>query len=149
MSVPTIAPYFPFRRIKIINQSVTAQADTAHIQVQPDKRFTPICQGCGCAETSIHSWTQRRVRDLSIATAQVWLDCRYRKIICSNCQAIHVEDLEPFHRHMRVTRRMAHYIYQLCQYMTFSEVARHLIWIGKRSKTSTNIIWSAITASRI
>ena len=35
MSVPTIAPYFPFRRIKIINQYVTAQADTAHIQVQP------------------------------------------------------------------------------------------------------------------
>ena len=126
MSVPTIAPYFPFRRIKIINQCVTPEADTAHIQVQPDKRFTPICQGCGYTEAAVHSWTQRRVRDLSMATAQVWLDCRYRKIICSHCHAIHIEDLELFHPHMRVTRRMARYIYQLCQYMTVSEVARHL-----------------------
>ena len=33
MSVPTIAPYFPFRRIKIINQVVTAKADAAHTLV--------------------------------------------------------------------------------------------------------------------
>ena len=126
MSMPTIASYFPFRRIKIINQSVTAEADTAHIKVQPDRRFAPICHGCGLADAPIHSWTRRRVRDLSMATAQVWLDCRYRKIICSHCHAIHIEDLELFHPYMRVTRRMAHYIYQLCHFMTVSEVARHL-----------------------
>lgn len=126
MSVPTITPYFPFRRIKIINQSVTAEADTALIQVHPDKRFAPICHGCGYANTAVHSWTKRRIRDLNMATAQVWLDCRYRKIICSQCQAIHIEDLELFHPYLRVTRRMARYIYQLCQFMTASEVARHL-----------------------
>ncbi len=30
MSVPTIAPYFPFRRIKIIKQNVTPEAGAAH-----------------------------------------------------------------------------------------------------------------------
>ncbi len=76
MSVPTIALYFPFRRINIINQCVTAEAGKAHIQMQPDKRFTLICQGCGYTEAAVHSWSQRRVRDLSMATAQIWLDCR-------------------------------------------------------------------------
>ncbi|MBC8432752.1 MAG: hypothetical protein H8D96_12640 [Desulfobacterales bacterium] len=42
MSVPTIAPYFPFRRIKIVNQTVTPEATAAQIHVQPDKRFQPI-----------------------------------------------------------------------------------------------------------
>ena len=126
MSVPTIASYFPFRRIKIIHQTVTTEADAAYIQIQPDKRFVPLCHGCGFTGGGVHSWTQRRVRDLSMASARVWLDCHYRKIICSNCQGIHIEDLELFHPYLRVTRRMAHYIYQLCQYMTVSEVARHL-----------------------
>lgn len=126
MSVPTIAPYFPFRRIKIISQSVTADADLALIQLQPDERFIPLCHGCGCTSAVVHSWTQRRVRDLNMATAQVWLDCHYRKVFCPHCQGIHTENLEVFHPYSRVTQRMAHYIYQLCQYMTVSEVARHL-----------------------
>ena len=126
MSVPTIAPYFPFRRIKIMSQSVTAEAEAAHLLMQPDKRFVPVCHGCGLPAAAVHSWTRRRVRDLNFATAQVWLECRYRKIFCSRCRGIHIEDLELFHPHMRVTVRMARYIYELCQYMTVSEVARHL-----------------------
>jgi hypothetical protein len=43
MSGVSIAPYFPFRRIKIINQSVLADASEARIQVKPDKRFQPVC----------------------------------------------------------------------------------------------------------
>ena len=126
MSVPTIASYFPFRRIKITNQNVTADAKAAFLQMQPDLRFAPICHGCGFAAAAVHSWTKRRVRDLNLATAQVWLDCRYRKVFCPQCQGIYIEDLEVFHPYLRVTARMARYIYDLCQYMTVSEVARHL-----------------------
>ena len=126
MSVPTIASYFPFRRIKIINQTVTAKADAAHLLMQPDKRFVPVCHGCGLPAAAVHSWTRRRVRDLNMAAARVWIDCRYRKIFCPRCRGIHIEDLQLFHSHMRVTARMARYIYELCQYMTVSEVARHL-----------------------
>jgi len=126
MSVPSIAPYFPFRRIKIIKQTVTAEATEAHIQVQPDKRFLPICHGCGKPATAVHSWTQRKIRDLSLATARTWVTCRYRKVFCARCHGIHIEDLQLFHPYLRVTRRLARYIYQLCQLMTVSEVARHL-----------------------
>jgi transposase len=126
MSVPTIAPYFPFRRIKIVNQNVTTGADTAHLLMQPDKRFVPVCHGCGLPAAAVHSWTRRRVRDLNIAAARVWLDCQYRKIFCPRCRGIHIEDLELFHPYLRVTRRMAQYVYQLCRMLTVSDVARHL-----------------------
>jgi hypothetical protein len=44
MSDLTIAPYFPFRRIKIINQSVDIDASKASIEILPHKLFKPV--GC-------------------------------------------------------------------------------------------------------
>ena len=126
MSELTIAPYFPFRRIKIINQSVELDATKASIEILPHKRFKPVCHNCGHKADRAHSWAKRRVRDLNLATAQVWLDCHYRKLYCPVCQQICVEDLELFDPYIRVTRRLAYYIYQLCQMMTVAEVARHL-----------------------
>jgi transposase len=90
MSVATIAPYFPFRRIKIINQQVLPDAREARIEAQPDKRFYPICQCCGQKASGIHSWTQRTIRDLNLATAKVWLTCQYRKLFCANCHRISI-----------------------------------------------------------
>jgi len=126
MSVPTIASYFPFRRIKIINQRVLHDATEARIQAQPDKRFQPICQCCGQKASGTHSWTQRTIRDLNLASAKVWLTCQYRKLFCANCQKISIEDLKLFHPYLRVTHRLALYIHQLCQFMTVSDVANHV-----------------------
>ncbi len=126
MSVPTITPYFPFRRIKIINQTVLANASESRIVAQPSKRYRPVCHGCGQKACGTHSWAERTVRDLSIATARVWIKCRYRKLFCPQCKGVRIEDLELFDPYLRVTQRMARYIYQLCQMMTVSEVARHL-----------------------
>jgi len=39
---------------------------------------------------------------------------------------VRIENLELFHSYLRVTDRMARYVYQLCHMMTVSEVARHL-----------------------
>jgi transposase len=136
MSGLSIAPYFPFRRIKIINQSVLPDASESRIQVQPDKRFQPICHCCGQKACGVHSWAERTVRDLNMATTRVWIRCRYRKLICPQCQGIHVEDLELFHPYLRVTKRLTQYIYQLCSFMTVTEVARHL---GIDWKTVKNI----------
>lgn len=126
MSGLSIAAYFPFRRIKIVSQDVTGQATEAHIKAEPDKRFHPICHQCGKPAPKVHSWTQRKIRDLSICAARVWVTCRYRKVLCTRCQAVHIEDLELFHPYLRVTARLARYVYQLCQVMTVSEVAKHL-----------------------
>lgn len=136
MSEPSIAPYFPFRRIKILNQTVTSEAAEAHIQAQPDKRFQPICQTCGHRASGTHSWTQRKIRDLNFATARMWIICRYRKVFCAHCHGIHIEDLDLFHPYLRVTSRLARYIYQLCRLMTVSEVSQHL---GIDWKTVKNI----------
>ena len=126
MSVPSIAPYFPFRRIKIISQSVNSQATVAHIQVKPDKRFQPICHECGQPAAGVHSWVQRKIRDLNMAATQLWVTCHYRKVFCAHCHGIHIEALNLFHPYLRVTLRLAHYVYQLCRVMTVSEVAQHL-----------------------
>jgi transposase len=126
MSELSIAPYFPFRRIKITNQRVDADAALASIQIEPQLRFKPVCHRCGQKAETAHSWAQRRVRDLNLATAEVWLECRYRKLFCPRCQRISIEDLQLFDPYIRVTRRLAYYVYQLCRVMTVTEVAHHL-----------------------
>ncbi len=136
MSALTIASYFPFRRIKIINQSVLADVSQAHIQAKPDKRFQPLCHFCGQKASGVHSWSKRKVRDLNLATARVWITCQYRKLFCPHCQHISIEDLGLFDPYLRVTTRLALYIYQLCQFMTVTEVAKHL---GLDWKTVKNI----------
>jgi len=126
MSDLTIASYFPFRRIKIINQMVDPEATEAWIELQPHKGFKPVCHRCGHKADSAHSWTERSVRDLNFAAAEVWLHCRYRKLFCPVCQRISIEDLELFDPYIRVTRRLAYLVYQLCQMTTVTEVADHL-----------------------
>jgi transposase len=125
MSSISISPYFPFRRIKIAKQAVDAAATKALIDVVPDQRFQPVCHLCGKKAPSVHSWTQRSVRDLNLASTQVWLHCTYRKLLCGYCQRISTEDLELFHPYLRVTRRLAAEIHQLCKLMTVTDVARH------------------------
>jgi len=126
MSELSIASYFPFRRIKLLKQEVDKAINKAIINVSPDKRFQPICHLCGQKVASVHSWTQRSIRDLNLASTQVWIHCEYRKLFCANCQRISIEELELFHPYLRVTRRLAAYIHQLCKVMTVTEVAQHL-----------------------
>jgi hypothetical protein len=107
MSNLSIAPYFPFRRIRITNETLIQGA--AHIEVTPDRRFHPICHLCGQQSSSIHSWTERPVRDLNLASTRVWLFCQYRKIFCLHCQRIVTEDLglfPPFFRATAVRRAL-------------------------------------------
>ena len=52
----SIAAYFPFRRIKITSQQVSAEATEAHIQTEPDMRFHPICHGCGIEAVAMDMW---------------------------------------------------------------------------------------------
>jgi transposase len=125
MSGISISPYFPFRRIKITKQTVEPAATKAVIDVAPDQRFQPVCHLCGNKAAAVHSWSQRSVRDLNLASTQVWLRCDYRKLLCAHCHRISIEDLELFHPYLRVTRRLAAEIHKLCKLMTVTDVARH------------------------
>ena len=61
-----------------------------------------------------------------MAATPLWVTCHYRKVFCAHCHGIHIEALDLFHPYLRVTLRLAHYVYQLCRVMTVSEVAHHL-----------------------
>lgn len=126
MSELSISPYFPFRRIKITKQTVDEPASKAIVKAVPDKRFKPVCHLCGQKVSSVHSLTQRSIRDLNLASTKVWIHCEYRKLSCSKCKRISIEELGFFHPYIRITRRMALYIHELCKVMTVTEVAQHL-----------------------
>lgn len=126
MSSLSIAPYFSFCRTRIVEQLVYPNAQRSWVKVVPDKRFQPICHRCGQKAVGIHSWGQRTVRDMNLASTTVFLHCRFRKIWCPSCGQIVVEDLELLHPYFRVTKRLAVYVHSLCRLMTVKEVAEHL-----------------------
>lgn len=126
MSGVSVAAYFAFRRVKLSQQGVDAEARVAHIHAKRDMRFRAICHVCGQKGWGVHSWMQRTVRDLDFATARVRVNCWYRKLLCPTCHGTHIEDLGLFHPYLRVTNLLARYVYHLCRVMTVSEVADHL-----------------------
>lgn len=128
MSDLSIARYLPFMRVKITGQTVHGDnANSALIKLSPDLRYRPICHECGRPAATVHSQGyHRHIRDLNLASAQVWLQMEYRKLWCNNCGGAKVEKLSFAHASQRVTHRMACYIYGLCKVMTVKEVAEHL-----------------------
>lgn len=128
MSDLSITDYLPFKRVKIIGQTVHGDnADSALIQLEQDQRFHPTCHSCGELSITTHSQGHRRmIRDLNMASAQVWLDVEYRKIWCHTCEGVRVEHLSFANATRRITDRLALHIYGLCKMMTIKEVAKHL-----------------------
>jgi len=115
-------------RVKITDQSVHGEmANSALIRMVPDFRYRPVCHQCGSPAATVHSQGHRRhVRDLNVANAQVWLDVKYRKIWCDECDGVRVEQLSFADASKRVTHRLARYIHDLCKVMTVQDVAEHL-----------------------
>lgn len=126
MSALSIRPYFPFCRVRLVRQSVSAGGDQAWIEAEPDGRFRVVCHVCGQPAGAIHQWNHRLLRDLNCGAARVWINCRYRTVFCPTCRGHRVEDLTFFKPHQRVTRRLARYIYDLCKHLPIQTVADHL-----------------------
>jgi transposase len=130
MSNISITSLFPFRRVKIEDFSQIIDPDNGmamYTTVSPDFRFNPICHECGSEADSIHSWHQRILRDLNFGSNPGLMIYKYRKIVCSECGSIKVEQLDvtnPGGSH--VTNRMAKYIHELCKLMPVEQVAKHL-----------------------
>ena len=137
MSNLSIASYFPFMRIKIADQNVHDQAQASMIKLMPDLRYRPLCHDCGRQAATVHSQGHRRmVRDLNLATAEVWLNVEYRRVWCRQCGGARVEKLSFCDASKRVTHRLARYVHELCKMLTLSEVAEHL---GLNPKTVKEI----------
>ena len=128
MSAPSITPYFPFARVKVVDQTVhlDTQIPGTIICLEPDRRFRPLCHSCG-TPSGVHSAGLRRVvRDLAVGPAQTFLHVQYRRVWCPACGKAGVEKLSFVAPGKRITYRMARYAYELCKLMTVQDVARHL-----------------------
>ena len=95
------------------------------IEARPDRRYFPVCHRWGNKVKKIHSYKQRTVRDLDILGAKTFVRVTYRIVSCCRCGKVG-EDLGLMDPYMRVTRRMANYIIELCKLMSIREVAEHL-----------------------
>ncbi len=127
MSGDSIAPYFPWCRVKVACQSIPPGSRSALIHLEPDQRYRPRCHACGQPARTVHSQTRKFVRDLSLADFSVMLQIEYRKIWCGHCDGVRVEQLEFVDAHQRVTHRLAAYAAQLCKAgLSVEAVARHL-----------------------
>lgn len=128
MSSLSIAPYFPFARVKIMGQSVHLECQTPGtvIRLEPDRRFRPRCHECGRPGTVHATGLHRILRDLNVGSAQTFLQVQYRRVWCAACGKAKVEQLSFADPSRRVTHRLARCIYDLCRVMTIHDVADHL-----------------------
>lgn len=125
MSTLSVLPYFPFSRVRIIKQAVFSESAISQITAVPDQRYDPICHICGNRAQRISRYEKRAIRDLNLGSMRVWITCSCRKIVCTSCNRIVVEDLEFFEPYSRVTRRLAFSIHDLCKVLTVNDVAKH------------------------
>ncbi len=127
MSGLSITGYFPFKRMKILKQTIHHEdASSALIRISPDLRYNPHCHHCGAEAATVHSKGHTRcIQDLNMANAQVFLQVDYRKVWCSHCGGVRVERLDFAQAGQHVTLRLARYIHQLCKKLTIKDVAEH------------------------
>jgi len=109
--------------MKVTKQTVTNDGKRAYIEIEPDQRFQPVCHVCKGTNTAIHCWESRDIRDLPLGEAEVLLKYIYRKIYCSNCNKIVVEDLDVCHPRARMTHRFAWHLHDMCKLMSVKDVS--------------------------
>jgi transposase len=123
MSTSIIRPFFNFRGVKILNFSIQDSSSLTLVELVPDQRFQPICSKCLHKVSRVHSTEMRLIRDLNLATLQVVIKLHYRKVFCDRC-GIRVEHHDFVEPYSRITNRLEHYVFALCQRMPLMDVCR-------------------------
>jgi transposase len=129
MSALTIAPYLPFRRVRLMEQTLVQGIEgcsSVIIELAPDRRYAPLCSACGCRLGRVHARATRWVRDLKLAEHEVLLEVPHRRCYCRTCQRTRAEALDFVARFARVTTRLARFVAELCKVLSVTDVARHL-----------------------
>lgn len=133
MSKIDLKAFFKFCKVNVMEQAVNIKCRVVSLKVKPDERYTPVCHNCKRRSNSIHSYHERMVRDMNIFEAKTFIQYSYRKIRCLYCGVV-VEDLGLVDPTVRITKRLANYILDLCKFMTIKEIAKHLILDWKTVK---------------
>lgn len=125
MSKHNIKAYWPFSQVKISDFKVNADGTVTTVKIEPDLRYLAICSECHQKVNQIHSYHTRTVRDLPMVQSIVILHLTYRKVRCPRC-GIRVEHHDFIAPYARMTHRLSQFVYDLCQLMTITDVAKLL-----------------------
>jgi transposase len=89
-------------------------------QTAPEPYY--VCSGCGISVRDVHSWTERRVRDLPWGTWQVWLVVEVHRVRCRRC-GVRTERLPFLAGKVHSTTRLETAVAQDCEAAPVSRVA--------------------------
>jgi len=81
-----------------------------------------VCGGCGISVREIHSWTERRLRDLPWGTWAVWLAVEVHRVRCRRC-GVRTERLPFVDGTVHYTARLEAVVAQDCEAAPVSRVA--------------------------
>jgi len=122
VSTPSIAPYLPSRRVCCTGQSFSGSNEVL-LEVAANQRYAPLCSSCGTATRKVHSSYTRDVRDLGMGTHRVTLRLHPRRLRCRHCRKISSEHYDFVDLSVRVTKRLARAVADLCKILPISDVA--------------------------
>ena len=89
-------------------------------QTAPEPYY--VCSGCGISVRDVHSWTERRVRDLPWGTWQVWVVVEVHRVRCRRC-GVRTERLPFLTGKAQSTTRLEIAVAQDCEAAPVSRVA--------------------------
>src|SRR6266511_3846758 len=81
-----------------------------------------VCGGCGISVREIHSWTERRIRDLPWGAWTVWLVVEVHRVRCHRC-GVRTERLPFVEGKVHYTARLEAAVAQDCEAAPVSRVA--------------------------
>jgi transposase len=81
-----------------------------------------VCGGCGQTRRDLHSWTERRVRDLPWGTWTVWLVVDVHRLRCPRC-GVRTERIPWLAGKARYTARLEAAVAEDCEHAPVSRVA--------------------------
>ncbi len=81
-----------------------------------------VCGGCGISVREVHSWTERRIRDLPWGTWTVWLHVEVHRVRCRRC-GVRTERLPFVAGKAHYTTRLEAAVAQACEAGPVSRVA--------------------------
>jgi transposase len=110
--------------MKMTGHTAHSKVKGTMVYLEPDRRCRPRCHVCGRPGTIHTSGRHRAVKDLAIADHEVVVQFSYRTVWCAHCNGARVEQLDFTGPSMRITYRLANYMWGLCNELPLSSVAR-------------------------
>jgi len=99
-------------------------ANTLTLWIRPTaERPAYLCGGCGRVAQVVHSWTERRLRDLPWGTWAVWLAVEVHRVRCRRC-GVRTERLPFVAGKAHYTTRLETAVAEACEVAPVSRVAQ-------------------------